>query len=170
MSTNRSSSSSSNKHVIFEKVTRNEESYNEWKYKLDEFVIPICNGVTTQAIKMEFGITEIIAYISDNRLEKLKAFAFISTIKSGMTFDRKNKSVNFLILQIICSAKQRKGYGSILLNEIESKAIRDKYEYLIISSPNKDSIPFYIKYGYQYLEKGTIDGIIQFDCCWKKIN
>ena len=166
-----STSTSKNRPVIFESVSRGEDSYNEWKYKLDEFVVPVCNGsLTASSMKNAFGITEMIAYISDSRLDKLKAFAFLSSIKSGSTIDRKKKSVKFLQLQIICSSKQRKGYGTKLLDEIEFKGKHDEFTYILIDSPTEDAIPFYLKQGYEYLEKGTIDSIIQYDCCWKKLS
>ena len=116
-----------------------------------------------------YDISEYVSYIVNND-NKIKAFSLLYPIYSGYTLDKKDKSVKFLIMKIICASKQKNGYGGELLRNIEKNAKDKGFEYLIIDEPLENALSFYVdKNNYEYVEVGTVDGCKMFNVCWKKL-
>ena len=163
------SSESSSRTVHIEEISRddNREQHNSWKARLPE-LNKVCTGLTKAALNQSYGIIETIAY-TKTKTGKLTSFALLYRVHSGRTIDKKVKTVKFLVLKIICSGVLKRGYGTRLMTEIAAYARESGFEYLIVEEPTESALPFYIKQGYNYMEMGTIDGIMVFDSCFKQL-
>lgn len=161
------SSSSGKQKVVFEDVKRGTDANANWKYRLPE-INAVCSGLTQASVNLAFGVTEIMAYILDSQ-NKIKAFAFLYPLKSGRGVDNKVKSVNFLMLKIICARTQGTGHGTRMMREIETYAKTHGFEYVVIEEPIESARAFYSKLKYDYIGYGTVDGVKVFDSCWKKL-
>lgn len=156
-------SSSKNRNFNFENIKQS-------IYTLDSIQKSCVNdNLSSYSITSAYSICDKIAYINNNK-NKLKAFALLYPLKSGRTLDKKDKSVKFMLIKVMCANKQNRGYGKELLLNIEERCRNLDYEYIVIDEPIESALGFYIKCGYEYIESGTIDGCMVFDSCWKKIN
>jgi GNAT superfamily N-acetyltransferase len=162
-------SSSSTRNVVIQPINRRKypDIHEEWKAKLPTLT-KMCVGI--EGVSQRYGQTDLLAYIKDSK-ENMKAFAFVSEILSGRTIDKKMKKVKFLSIDIICAGIHKRGYGRLLMNEVERYAKDNAYEYLTVSEPTESAKGFYSKLGFDIIEdKGTIDQVIMFDCAWKRLS
>uniref|UniRef100_A0A6C0KW34 Uncharacterized protein n=1 Tax=viral metagenome TaxID=1070528 RepID=A0A6C0KW34_9ZZZZ len=153
------------KNFIFQRRNLAEEDSELFYQQLTSRLLSICRNVVYN-IKSEY-----IAYIHDSQAQlNIKAFAFINKVITGTTYDNKPKTVHFLKLQIVCNSVKNYKFLIALLVELEKVCINIRIcKYIIITSPNRGDIVLYHKIGYDYMEKGTLDGVVQEDCCWKKL-